>query len=95
MGLPGMQRRPDSMTLHLELSTMMGTRAMSVSAAMRLRKWVIDFSPSSMPSSKLISMMAAPPSTCWRATVRPSSNLPSRMSWANLGEPVTLVRSPM
>ena len=63
-----MQRRPASITLHFELSTMIGTRAISSSAAMRLRKWVIDFSPSSMPSSMFTSMMAAPPSTCWRAT---------------------------
>ena len=62
---------------------------------MRLRKWVIDFSPSSMPSSMFTSMIAAPPSTCCRATVSASSNLPSRISLANFGEPVTLVRSPM
>src|SRR5882762_158990 len=36
-----MHFRPASMTGHLELSTMIGTRAMSGSAAMRFRKRVI------------------------------------------------------
>jgi hypothetical protein len=90
-----MQRSPASITLHFELSTMIGTRAMSVSAATRLRKCVIAFSPSSIPSSKFTSMIAAPPSTCCRATVSAWSNFPSRTSFANFGEPVTLVRSPI
>ncbi len=47
-----------------------------------------------MPSSKLMSMMLAPFSTCWRAIASASSKLPSRTRRANLGEPVTLVRSP-
>ena len=56
------------MTLHLEESTMTGTRAMSGSADRRLRKRAMAFSPSSMPSSMFTSRTLAPPSTCWRAT---------------------------
>ncbi len=56
------------MTLHLDESTMIGTLAMSGSAASRLRKRVMACSPSSMPSSMLTSMTLAPSSTCWRAT---------------------------
>src|ERR1700733_14302917 len=36
-----------------------------------------------------------PPSTLWRATLTASSYLPSLISCANLGEPATLVRSPI
>ena len=49
-------------------STITGTRAMSGSAAMRLRKVFIASAESSRPSSMLTSMICAPFSTCSRAT---------------------------
>ena len=60
------------MTLHFELSIITGTRAMSGSAAMRLRKRVIAAAESSIASSMFTSMTCAPFSTCWRATVSAS-----------------------
>ena len=66
--LPCTHFRPASMTDHFEESIMIGTREMSGSAAMRLRKVSMAFSESSMPSSMLTSSMLAPLSTCWRAT---------------------------
>ena len=48
------------MTLHLELSIMMGTRAISGSVAMRLRNVVMACSESSRPSSMLTSITWAP-----------------------------------
>ncbi len=73
MPLPWMQRRPASITSHLEESTMMGTRAMSGSEAMSCRKRTMAALLSSMASSMLMSMTWAPFSTCWRATARASS----------------------
>jgi hypothetical protein len=73
MALPCTHLRPASMTLHLELSTMMGTRAISGSTASRFRKRVMAASESSMASSMLTSRMLAPPRTCWSATVTASS----------------------
>jgi len=55
------------MIAHLDESIMIGTRAMSGSLAIRWRKRTIAASPSSMPSSMLMSMIWAPASTCWRA----------------------------
>ncbi len=95
MPLPWMQRRPASMTLHLELSIMMGTRAMSGSLAIRFRKRTMAAWLSSMASSMLMSMTCAPFSTCWRATARACSYSPFRIMRAKALEPVTLVRSPM
>ena len=74
---------------------MMGTRAISGSLAIRLRKRTIAALLSSMASSMLMSMIWAPFSTCWRATARASSYWPLRISRANALDPVTLVRSPM
>ena len=68
IGLPETHFSPASITLHFELSIITGTRAMSGSAAISLRKVVIACSPSSRPSSMLTSMICAPFSTCWRAT---------------------------
>ena len=59
---------PASITSHLELSIITGTRAMSGSAAIRFRKVRMATTPSSRPSSMLMSMIWAPASTCWRAT---------------------------
>ena len=68
IGLPETHFRPASITHHFELSIITGTRAMSGSAAISLRKVVIASSASSRPSSMLTSMICAPFSTCWRAT---------------------------
>ena len=57
------------MTLHFELSIMIGMRAISGSVARMFRNVVIAASPSSMPSSMLTSRMLAPPRTCSSATV--------------------------
>ncbi len=59
---------PASITSHLELSTITGTRAMSGSPAIRFRKVVMAAAESSRPSSMFTSMTWAPASTCWRAT---------------------------
>jgi hypothetical protein len=61
------------MIAHFDESIMIGTRAMSGSLATRLRKRTIAASPSSMPSSMLMSMICAPASTCWRAMTSASS----------------------
>ena len=68
IGLPETHFSPASITLHFELSTITGTRAISGSAAISFRKVVIAYSASSRPSSILTSMICAPFSTCWRAT---------------------------
>ena len=68
IGLPCRQRSPASITSHLELSTITGTREMSGSAATSLQNRSIAATPSIMPSSMLMSMTWAPFSTCWRAT---------------------------
>ncbi len=82
------------MTSQRDESTMTGTVLMSGSEAMRLRNRVIAATESSIASSMLTSMSWAPASTCWRATSTASSKRSSRMSLANLREPVTFVRSP-
>jgi hypothetical protein len=68
MPLPCRQRRPASITSHLELSTITGTLAMSGSEAIRFRKRTMAALLSSMASSMFTSMTWAPFSTCWRAT---------------------------
>ena len=66
--LPCRHFSPASITENFEESTITGTRAMSGSAATRLRKSTIAFSESSRPSSMLTSMTWAPFSTWSRAT---------------------------
>ena len=68
IGLPDTHFSPASITLHFELSIITGTRAMSGSAAIRLRKMVIACSESSKASSMLTSTIWAPFSTWLRAT---------------------------
>ena len=68
MPLPWTHLSPASSTDHLELSTMIGTRAISGSVAIRLRKRVMHASESSIPSSMFTSTTLAPPRTCSRAT---------------------------
>src|SRR5690606_16083993 len=92
--LPWTQRRPCSMTSHLELSIMMGTREISGSEAIRFRKRRMQAAESNMASSMLMSMICAPFSTCCRATCSASSYFSSRISRKNILLPVTLVRSP-
>ena len=90
-----MHFRPVSITLHLDESIMMGTRAISGSPAMSFKKRSIAAAESSMASSMLMSITCAPFSTCWRATDSASSKRPSKIILAKTREPVTLVRSPM
>ena len=73
IGLPDTHCSPASITLHLELSIITGTRAMSGSAASRFRKVAMACSPSSSASSMLTSMICAPASTWSRATVTAAS----------------------
>ena len=94
MPLPWIHFRPFSMTSHFEESIIIGTRAISGSPAIRLRKRTIAASASSIPSSMLISIICAPFSTCWRATSSASLYFSSLIRRLNLAEPVTLVRSP-
>ena len=65
--LPCRHFRPASITENFDESTITGTRAMSGSAAIRLRNVVIACSESSRPSSMLTSITCAPFSTCSRA----------------------------
>ena len=53
-----------------ERTNITGTREISGSLATSLRKRSIAATPSIIPSSMLTSMIWAPASTCWRATVR-------------------------
>ena len=91
---PWRQRSPDSMTLNLELSTMIGTREMSGSDASSLRYLSMAASESSIPSSMFTSSICAPSSTCCLATDTASSYLSERISRLKRAEPVTLARSP-
>src|SRR5687768_11694349 len=90
-----MHFRPASSTVHLDESSITGTREISGSAAMRLRNFTIVASPSINASSTLMSMTLAPLSTCCFAIARQASQSPAFSDLANLGEPVMLVRSPM
>ena len=83
------------MTLHFELSIMIGIRAISGSLPIRFRKRTIAASESIIASSMLTSRRFAPPCTCWRATASAASKSPAKISFENFGEPVMLVRSPM
>ena len=94
MALPCTHFNPASITSHLLESIMIGTREISGSVAIRLRKCCMASTPSSMPSSILMSIICAPLSTCCRATSNASVYWFSRIKRANLAEPVTLVRSP-
>ena len=70
IALPCTHLRPASMTSHLEESTITGTRLMSGSEAISLRKRSMAATPSIIPSSMLTSMTWAPFSTCCAATDR-------------------------
>ena len=94
IALPCTHLRPASITLHLLESIIIGTRAISGSLAIKLRKCVMALMASSMPSSMLMSMTCAPFSTCCRATLSASSNCSLIINRAKALLPVTLVRSP-
>ncbi len=95
MPLPCSPRIPASITSHFDESIMNGTLATSGSLASSDTKRAIAATPSIIPSSMQMSMTLAPLSTCWRATATASSYFPSLISFANFGEPATLVRSPI
>ena len=85
---------PASIISNLELSIMIGIRAISGSLCKRFKKVVMASTPSRSASSIFTSRICAPFSTCWRATLKASSNFFSRINRANFLEPVTFVRSP-
>ena len=66
--LPWRHCKPASITSQRDESIMTGTRAISGSDAISLRKCLIALGPSSRPSSMFTSMICAPFSTCCRAT---------------------------
>ena len=68
-----MHFRPVSIAEKRELSTMIGTRAISGSVAITFRKVVIASSASSRSASMFTSIRFAPPSTCSRATATASA----------------------
>ena len=86
---------PASMTLHFELSIMIGIRAISGSLPIRFRNRTMAASESIIPSSMFTSRRFAPPCTCCRATANAPSKSPARISFENLGDPVMFVRSPI
>ena len=86
--------KPASMMSHFELSIIIGTREISGSAAIKFRNFTIAYSPSNIPSSILMSMICAPPSTCCLAMSNASSYFSSLINRRNFLEPVTLVLSP-
>src|SRR4029079_9826228 len=92
--LPCTHFNPASITLHFELSIMIGTREISGSAAIRFRNLCMAASELSMPSSILTSSMLAPDSTCGRAPWSAAAYSFASINLRNLAEPVTLVRSP-
>ena len=73
---------------------MMGTRDISGSEAIKFKNRTMAAWLSNMASSMLMSMICAPFSTCWRATLRACSKSPLKIMRAKALEPVTLVRSP-
>ena len=91
---PCIHLSPSSITLNLELSIIMGTLEISGSEPTKFKNLFMQASPSKRASSKLMSIILAPFSTCCLATLRAVSKSSSFISLANLGDPVTLVRSP-
>ena len=92
--LPCMHCNPASITSHFDESIIIGTRLISGSDATRFINSRIRLFESSIPSSRLISIICAPLITCCRATCNASSSFPSLISFENFGEPVTFVLSP-
>ena len=73
---------------------MMGTRAISGSEAIRFKNLTMASFPSIRPSSMLISITCAPPSTWSLAISKASSYLSCFIRFKNFLEPATFVRSP-
>ena len=72
------------------------TSHLAEAAAQRSYSFGIDrFKVEDYAARKRMSSTLAPFSTCWRATETAASYLPSLTRRANLGEPATLVRSPI
>ena len=94
MHLPCAFLRPARMVSQCEESIMSAAFATAGSFEMWRTKRSISLVLSSMASSMLMSMMAAPSSICLAAICRASSYLPSDMSLANFLEPATFVLSP-
>ena len=94
MHLPCTHFKPASMISNLELSIMIGMRAISGSLCNKFKKVVMAFTPSSKASSMFTSRICAPLSTCCLATDNASSYLFSLIRRANFFDPVTLVLSP-
>ena len=92
--LPWIHLRPASKISHLDESSMIGTFAISGSAAMSIKKRTMASFDSNIPSSILMSIIWAPFSTCCLATSSAASKLPSMTRRLKAAEPVTLVRSP-
>ena len=86
--------KPASIISNLELSIMIGMRAMSGSLCSKFKNVVMASTPSSNASSIFTSSTCAPLSTCCLATDKASSYLFSLMRRANFLDPVTLVLSP-
>ncbi|GBC87081.1 hypothetical protein HRbin12_01082 [bacterium HR12] len=93
--LPCTHFSPASITSKREESIMIGTRAISGSVAMRFRKVVIAFTPSSRSASMLTSSMLAPLRTCSAAISTAPWKSPASMSRRKRAEPVTFWRSPI
>jgi hypothetical protein len=85
--------RPASRTLHFELSTMIGSFAISGSEPIMCRNVLMAASESSKPSSMLTSRMFAPPATWSRATTSAPRSRRGDQG-AKRFDPVTFVRSP-
>ena len=79
---------------HLEESNMIGTFAISGSAAINIKNRTMASFDSNIPSSMLISIIWAPFSTCCLATSKAVSKSPSIIKRLNAADPVTFVRSP-
>mmetsp|Transcript_5080 Transcript_5080/g.17048 ORF Transcript_5080/g.17048 Transcript_5080/m.17048 type:complete len:327 (-) Transcript_5080:769-1749(-) len=94
MHLPWQHLRPASRMWNLEESTIMGRRLTSGSGMAMLRNLVMAATPSSMPSSMLMSSTWAPFSAWCLATSRALSYSLSMMSFLNLADPARLQRSP-
>mmetsp|Transcript_5226 Transcript_5226/g.15529 ORF Transcript_5226/g.15529 Transcript_5226/m.15529 type:complete len:203 (+) Transcript_5226:2752-3360(+) len=94
MHLPWQHLRPASRMWNLDESTIMGSLEMSGSGMAMLRNFCIAATPSSMPSSMLMSSTWAPDSAWCFAMSSAFSYSPFMMSFLNLMEPARLQRSP-
>ena len=94
MHLPCTHFKAASTTFQSDESIISGTRAISGSEAMILRKVTISRRASISPSSILMSMTRAPSATWRRAMEMASSYFFSLISLRNFFEPATLQRSP-